>query len=190
MKYKKLIILFVVLIGILILNFKIFIYDEKSLDYTKHADIQQQYHLDLDEINWRYYKCTRWSLFEDTYYRINNPFYRLFDISVGNNKTAVTLYLADNAYAFDQMRTYVDNNQKDLTVKQNIHHRGMDIELEMVRSTTRIPYTQMKFEYKNKYYKVLFYPSDSHDISFYASDKEINQDVLNVYLGFLDKVLK
>ena len=88
------------------------------------------------------------------------------------------------------MRTYVDNNQKDLTVKQNIHHRGMDIELEMVRSTTRIPYTQMKFEYKNKYYKVLFYPSDSHDISFYASDKEINQDVLNVYLGFLDKVLK
>ena len=39
MKYKKLIILFVVLIGILILNFKVFIYDEKyeikdNVEYT------------------------------------------------------------------------------------------------------------------------------------------------------------
>ena len=197
MKTKKHKILYTLLIvvGVLFVSFKVLVYSENFVDYTKHESIQKQYHLDLHDskipmdTNWKYFKCSRWSLINDTYYLIRNPFVRLPKISNESNFTSVVLFLAENEYTFSSMRDNIRGNE--VLAKQNIDYRGLGVELKLVRSNTSIPYCVMDFEYKHKYYKVIFYPNSYHeDLQFFAAGSEIHPDALHMYLEYLDQILK
>lgn len=183
-----------IFIGVMFVSFKAIIYSGDFISYTKHESIQEKYHLNLYDSDipmnteWKYYKYSRWSLIDDSYYLLRNPFVRLFDIPDENNYTAVIILLADNKYTFQNMRDNITNNE--ILVKQNIDYRGMDVELKLLRSLESIPYCSMDFLYDNKYYRVIFYPNGYHEgMQFFASGSEIYPDVLDVYLRYLDEII-
>ena len=197
MKSKKMKIISIVLVNIfiIIIMFKAFTYDKDAVGVSKHNEICENYNLNLNnpEIktdgSWKYEKCSRLSLTKDCYYIIGDSFVKMFDDN--GNYTYVGLYLTDNKNTFNRMTPFNNHFINHITEKQNVYYRSFNIELQLVQyGGDHQPYCLMEFEYKNKYYKVVFKTTHREQLQFYASDNKINQELLDIYLSFLGKMIK
>lgn len=186
------------LIMIVFFIFQYFYYSKEYIDVKSFQTIQDEYHLNLPEENWRYTKYTK-----NTFINKHEPMifmtnFMIDDIFGSYNVTA-NIYTTKDQKFIDLMLPFTKNHREEM-LNQTIQYAGFEIfirvytnptnGLENINDDEYLPIYVFDFIKNDIKYRFEMISPDNSSFVYKKSEQKIHQDELNAYLKFIEKIIQ
>lgn len=188
--------LFILLIVVLFVS-QYYGYDSLEVSEKDCIDIQNKYHLILNDENWEYRLHTKNTIINSkpSFYSFKNYYVILFD----DEFTTVYIKVTDGDEIFDLvLPTFINGRfEPQVMIQENVNYNNLNIQVQLIKTCELpeledgyyIPNYKFIFEYNSSLYHIEFLNKNNPNFVYSSQETKIHMNELYVYLSWLDAIL-